>query len=406
MSVINQFIHGSDPSEMVLDKAKFMEFARAELAKGEGRSLADKEKAVANVNKALSSIAGVAELNAIEGDYQILNIYRDSPALDFAEVRNLPLGSVPIYRTRYENPVGITIGGLAGVGGTEYYATSDVGVQVGTFTLKTNEIMVPNLNNIYDMVKLDQRKIGLKRLAEYMQMAICNAALNTVFGATDVTSDPAVNIANYYTAANATWSSGLTYTAGAGYFNGKAVYTLDPGVLQGGIPTTNCFNLTAEGGLTRQVHQAIKTWSVQMGRVPKTMYVSNVGAPWEAMQNQATPVALVNGQGNQNPSRAIPAEKWAEFQNKDISGEITLDWFGTSIRVVRQNWIPQGYAFLTTNEPAMIMWDRLSLATGNIVEGSLETPVDAFYSRRSEARQVAMVRPDFCLRNFMVLKIQ
>jgi hypothetical protein len=315
------------------------------------------------------------------------------------EVRDLPIGTIPIYRTRTKNPVGFHLGGLAGAGATHYYATSDTVTNIQPFTIQTDEVMVPNLNVIYDMERLQQRREGLEWLARAKTLAIEVAAFNTVLGATDVVNtDPAAQIA--------------TYASGGGSFSGKNVYVLDPGVQTSSVPTVNFYDLSTEDGLTKKVFQTLNTHSMQIQRKLVKMYVpagaaSGHSPVWETIQNMSTPVSLVTGTGvNTDQRKAVPSEMWSEFQKMDFRGSIKINWLGIDIEIERLNWMPNGYCFLTTDQPAAIMWKRLSLATGNQVEGSLEVPENAYYSRRSEAEQIAMIRPDFCLRNFVVLKVQ
>jgi len=379
----------------IIDKSKLVERTKALSAE----KTPEEQELALERRKALSAqgFAGIAELQSLEGDFYELNIYRDSPVLDFVEMRNLPLGSLPFYRTRYNTPIGFYMGSVNAMGSTVYYATNDFGQTVTPFTIQSDEVMVPNLNNIYDMNRLQQRQIALERLARDMQIAIVNTALNTLFGATDVIStDPAVALQNYYT--------------GGGSFSGKNVYVLDPGINATGYPTTNVFNLTTEGGLTKHVFQALNDYSIQSGRTIRKIYVpsgSASGYPvWRSLQDEASIVAISSGNGNQNPANAVPAEMWSQFQRNDFRSVVTLDWFGLTVQIERQNWLPNGYVLVLTDEPSVIMWDRLELATGEDRAGTLEVPVSGYMSRRSEAKNIATIRPDFGLRNFLVLKVQ
>lgn len=379
----------------LIDKNNLVERAKALSAE---KSPEEQELALER-RKALSAqgFAGIAELQGLEGDYFELNIYRDSPVLDFVEMRNLPLGSLPFYRTRYSTPIGFYMGSVNAMGSTVYYATNDFGQTVTPFTIQSDEVMIPNLNNIYDMARLQQRQIALQRLAHDMQIAQVNVCLNTMFGASDVVStDPAVALTNYY--------------SGGGAFSGHNVYVLDPGINATGYPTTNVFNLSTEGGLTKHVFQALNDYSIQAGRRIRKIYVpsgSASGYPvWRAMQDEASIVALTTGQGNQNPSNAIPADMWGQFQRDDFRSVVSVNWFGLDVQIERQNWLPNGYVLVLTDEPSVIMWDRLDLATGEDRAGTLETPVSGYMSRRSEAKNIATIRPDFGLRNFIVAKVQ
>jgi hypothetical protein len=221
--LIEKFLTGPDPSDPYLNNAAFREFARAAQAKSLSKSHAEKEAAVATVNRLVSSFAGVAELQNLEADFEILNIFRDSIPLDFAQVRPLPLGQIPLYRAKSINPVGFFLGSLAGGGGYNYFANKEYGIQVFPFSITTEKVMVPNLNNIYDMAKLAERADALARLDMYQEIGVNNSCINTLVSnpslVSVVTDDPAVNIA--------------AYAGTGGTFSGKNVYTLDPGVTDG-----------------------------------------------------------------------------------------------------------------------------------------------------------------------------
>lgn len=381
----------------VIDTAALRERAVSTIDGINSRTPEQKQQALENRNRALSQFAGVSTLQGVEGDYMTLNIYRDSPTLDFVEMRNLPLGALPFYRTRYSTPIGFYMGSVNAMGSTVNYATNDFGQTVTPYVITSDEVMVPNLNAIYDMQRLDQRQIALQRLAHDLNIGIVNCNLNTVFGAADVVStDPAVSLVTYY--------------SGGGSFSGHNVYVLDPGVVAAGYPTTNVYNLATENGLTKHVWQALNDYSIQAGRRIRKIYVSSAGVAgypvWRAMQDSATLVAAVTGNGNLNPANAVPEEMWTQFQRNDFRSVVTLDWFGLRVDIERQNWLPPGYVLVLTDEPASIMWDRMDLATGEDRAGTLEVPVNGYFSRRSEARNIATIRPDFALRNFLVMKVQ
>lgn len=352
------------------------------------------------MQKALSGIGGVAELQGIEGDFEILNIYRDSIALDMCEIRNLPLGEIPLFRWRSLRSVGITVGSLAGMGTNHYWSTKDAGQRVAPFTIDVEKVMVPNLNNVYDMERLMQRREAIARQDYFLKQGVNNAVINTIFANSKSVSfkdDP--------------YQSILNYAADGGSFAGKNVYVLDPGVRQTSVPSVNYYDLSAtENGLTKKVFQTIRTHSWQIGRNFNRMYVptgatSGKSPVWEALQNMATPVALVTGQGNQNPAAAVPHEMWSQFQQDDFSGSVSVSWFGESVTVSKQNWLPEGYLVLFCDQPAAIMWDRLDLGADGYNEGTIETPVNGFYSERFRAKNIATARPDYCLRNILLVKV-
>lgn len=388
----------------VLDKAAFRKFASEQQKAFAERTEEQANAALETRNRLVSSSAGVAELQYVEADYYILNFYRDNIALDFAEIRDLPLGMVPIYRTRYINPVGVFMGSIAGGGSTVYWATKDAAVQLYPFSFRSENVMVPNLNNIFNMEQLNQRRDALARVDEYMKMVMGNIAINTVLGATNVLQDPATSITNYV-------GSSTYYT-----FVGRNVYTLDPGVQASAVPTLNFYDLSStENGLTKKFFQTVNTHSIKIGRNFNKCYIptatGNGKAPmWEALQNMATPVALATSPAltdthSNDPARAVPSEMWEQFQREDFRGSITIEWFGQRITIEKQNWMPNGTVLLFAPQPSCLIWDRLNLASGNPNEGTVVTPVDGFYSYLSKTKQIATARPDWCMRNFLALNL-
>jgi hypothetical protein len=404
MSAISQFLipGSSQDGQYILDKKAFNEFARARALASATRNAEDTKAGLDKFNRLLSSAAGVAQLNSIDADYETLNIYRDSPALDFLQMRNWPIGTIAIFRTKTQNPVNVLQGGILGVGPTHYYANSQTVLTVAPTTITTERVMTPNLNNLYDMEKLMQRRDAETELSRYLEQGMVNMALNTVLANSSsvsiVTDDPAVSLVNYFNT--------------GGSFAGQNVYVLNPGVVSAYYPTVNCYDLTSEGGLTKKVFQTINTHSIQIGRNFNRMYIpsgaTGSNAPvWESLQAMATPVSLVTGGlGNTDSSKSIPAEMWSEFQKEDFKGEIVINWFGSSVSVRKQNWMPAGYCLLFSEEPAALMWDRLTLEGGPAMDGTLETPMDGFFSYKSRSRQVAFARPGYALRNFLVIKCQ
>lgn len=395
--LISQFLVGSG-TDVRVDGARLRQFSRELATKAASLTTAEKEQSVEYINRIVSAGAGAgfASLNQIEGDYEVLNIFRDSIALDFAEVRPLPVGTLPIYRTKQLYPVNVFMASLTGGASTHYFITKQSGAQVYPFTFGTEKVMMPNLNNLYDMEKLDLRKDAKMQLDRYMEINYNNIAINTVLGAAAL-ADPAVSIVNYCNA--------------GGSFAGKTVYALDPGVQTASVPTVNFYDLTTEGGLTKKVFQTLNTHSIQIGRNFNRMYIPQAAASgkspvWESLQNLATPVALVTGTvGSADPAKAVPAEMWAEFQKDDFRGEVIIDWFGQRIAVRKQNWLPAGYCLVFGDRPACVLWDRLNL-TGVPTEGMLTTPVDGFYDEVSKFKNIAALRTDYMLRNFAALKIQ
>jgi hypothetical protein len=106
--LIKELLRRNSEGEQVIDRVALKQKVAEYRGKVLSMTETDRAKQVDNVNKLISSgYAGIASLSAIEGDYEILNIMRDTIALDVAEVRPLPLGTIPLFRSRAVNPVNI-----------------------------------------------------------------------------------------------------------------------------------------------------------------------------------------------------------------------------------------------------------------------------------------------------------
>ncbi len=393
--LISSFLTGTG-TDVHVNGAALRAFARSMAAKSQSLTAAERQQSVEEINRLVSSGAGIAALNQIEGDYEVLNIFRDSIALDFMEVRPLPVGTMPIYRTKVLNPVNVFMGSLAGMGSTHYYITKQNGASVTPFTFTSEQVMTPNLNNLYDMEKLQLKKDAEEQLDRYLEINYNNICINTVLGAKAL-ADPAVSIAAYATA--------------GGSFAGKTVYSLDPGVQTSAYPSGNYYDLTTEGGLTKRVFQTLNTHAIQIGRNFQRLYIPQAAvagkAPvWESLQNLATPVALITGTGlNNSPAASVPSEMWSEFQKEDFRGSVVIDWFGLHVEVSKQNWMPAGYCLAFSDQPSGVVWDRLNLEGAPNI-GVLTTPVDGFFDMKSKSKNIATLRADYHLRNFAMLKVQ
>jgi|SRR5579884_3629557 len=393
---------GEGETVRVLDRQAFKKYANEVHYKALSRNEAEKAAAAEKVLKVMSSFGGEAELKNIEADFHVLNILRDLPALDFVETRPLPLGELPIFRLKYKPYVNCTMGSLHGGLATGYYANKEYGFQVVPFTYGSESQMVPNLNNLYDMQKLAQRKDALERVdysLKVIQNNICfNALLANSKSVSLVQDDPAVSLTNYF--------------ADGGSFAGKSVYVLDPGVPAAAVPSVNIYDLSAtENGLTKRVFQVLNTHRLQLGvNIPK-LYIpqqatSGKSPVWESLQNLATPVALVTGTvGSADPAKAVDKDMWQEFQRADFSGSVIMNWFGMTVEVQKANWMPAGYLLAITDQPGIICWERLELQSNDGFEGIFEQPVDAFYSTYNRMKNIAVVRPDPGLKAFVIVKV-
>ena len=335
-----------------------------------------------------AAMQGVVTITQAEATYIDLNVRAYSDMGDaFAEFIPLAIGEVPLYKIRQDFPIRVNMGHLGGGPPMVRFQTKQSGVQVVPFQYFSEEFLVPNLVNVsFNIAKFQEKEQALFRIAYQMKLARQQYILNLML-AQPLGQTIAASVAAYY--------------AGTP-FAGKTPYVLDPGVDPLSIAQTNILNNATEGGLTRNVFRSIRSQFILARCVPKTMFIPVSGKPWEAYWNQASIVALTGGQGNQNPTLAIPPSKWEAAANMGFSenGQY-MEWFGMNIFVQPVNVLPSNYFIVGSDKPAVMGWDQLSASVSNEdpMSGALREQ-----NKRYEARSIALAQADPQLLNFAVGK--
>lgn len=337
--------------------------------------------------------AGVVTINQADATFIDLNIHAfDTMGQAFAEFATLQFGQAAVYKTREEYAIDVNMGHIAGGPPSVLFHTSQDGVQVQPFAYFSGEFLVPNLvNQQFNLSVFKERDIALARAARDMRLARQKYILNTMLNQ-PMNQDIATSVTTYF---------GL-----AAPWNNRTVYVLDPSVQSGSVVTTNNIDDSTEGGLTKNVFKSIRTYcnkapiTDEGATSPRSLFVPIAGAPWEAYWNQASIVGYSTG--NQDPGKAIPANKWDEAVGMSFeTNGAYMNWFGTTIFVQPTNILPAGYCLLATNKPAVLGWDQYSAS----VSREQEQFKDAMFNRRYEARSMALAQPGPLSANFAVLKI-
>lgn len=336
--------------------------------------------------------AGVVTINQADATFIDLNVYADDSigAAFTGAFSQLNFGQAAVYKTRQNYPIAVYIGNLAAGPPSMQFATVQQGVQVQPFQYFSKRFLVPNLvSPAYDLEKFQEKEEALKRVAKDMLLARQQYIINTVLNQ-PLNQPIATSVVNYYSTVP---------------FNNRTPWVLDPQVQTDSVPTTNIFNLTTEGGLTRNVFKTIRTYCNQApaladdgemgsyGLEPRALFVPVSGAPWEAYWNQASIVGYsAVGSSNLDTTKAVPQDKWEQAVGMSFSRNgAYMNWFGTNIFVQPTNILPKGYCLLATDRPAILGWDQMSNSVSK--EGdSFDNPVG--FNTRFEARSIALAQPD------------
>lgn len=370
-----------------------IEAARTKLGEVLTRPRQERLAARKKVYEEQAGRAGVITINQADATFIDLNIHAfDQMGQAFAEFATLQFGQAAEYKTRQEYALGVNMGHLAGGPPATLFHTSQAGVQVQPFAYFSEEFLVPNLVNAqFNLEKFKERDIALARVARDMRLARQQYIINTMLNQ-PLSQSVATSVTTYF-GLSAPW-------------NNRTVYVLDPGVQSGSVVTTNNIDDHTEGGLTKNVFKSIRTYCNQApmtedGAVsPRSLFIPIAGAPWEAYWNQASIVGYSTG--NQDPGKAIPANKWDEAVGMSFEQNgAYMNWFGTTVFVQPTNILPAGYCLLATNKPAVLGWDQYSAS----VSREQELFRDATMNRRYEARSMALAQPDPLAANFAVIRI-
>lgn len=374
------------------NRARFIQ-AREKLAEVMLRDPRERYNAQKRFVEEQAAAAGVVTINQADATFIDLNVYAfDTMGAAFTgPFSELKFGQAAIYKTRQNYPIAVYIGNLAGGPPAVQFATAQQGVQVQPFQYFSKKFLVPNLvSPAFDLDKFKEKEEALKRVARDMRLFKQQLIINTMLNQ-PLTTPVATSVANYY---------GL-----AAPFANRTPWVLDPQVQADSVPPTNSFNLTAEGGLTRNVFKTIRTYSNQApaleddgeisgsGLNPRALFISVSGAPWEAYWNQASIVGYTAiGTSNQDTTKAIPADKWEQAVGMSFERNGNyMNWFGTNIFVQPVNILPKGYFLTAMDRPAILGWDQLSASVSN------EAPVfdgPTGMNNRYEARSGAFAQPD------------
>jgi hypothetical protein len=331
-------------------------------------------------------------IKAAEGRFIQLAIHQDYFLDDAAIQTDLFVNDAPYWKSRYENPVGVVTASVYGNAPRMLYTVADNYAALTPFTYEAEEVVVPRLSLTQDIDALGLREAGLRRQAEFMQLAhqkfVLNIAMNQPLG-----TDIATTITNY---------------TGTSPYTGRTVYVADTGVRSCTYETTNILDMSAEGGLTPAVLEALQTQAfLQGGRTIRTLHVPVEGLCWRKFLRSATVVAnsAVFGAGVLPNAglKAIPEAKWADvFDSNLLAGKsFNINYFGQTWKIKANNLLPQGYCLATTDQPMVEVFNIMSKS----VSTDLDDPRDSYFTGHYEKREIAIAQPDPWLRNFIAFKI-
>lgn len=364
--------------------------ARQALADQAARNYDDRIKAhKQRIRDEQASRAGVVTINQAEVTFIELNIWAfDTLGESFAETAQLQFGQQAVYKNRYHRPIRVNLGNLAGNPPGFNFLTVQSHTDVPTFEYFSEEYEVPNLvNTQYDLEKFQEKEEALKRVAHDLRLYRQKLTLNMMMGA-PLTQTLATTFANYYASTP---------------YSGRLPFVADADIPAGAIPQTNILNSIAEGGLTRNVFKQQRTWANQMDRELRSMFVPTAGAPWEAYWNQASIVGYsATGNSNLDTSKAIPPSQWEDAIRMGFKKNGALmNWFGSTIFVQPVNILPQGYCLISTDQPAVLIWDKLQDA----VSDEERIFGNRNMNRRYERRSLGIAQPDLFLTHFLLQKV-
>jgi len=360
-----------------------------QFAQIQSRSLA--ERAAARKKEiADSGLSDLSKLKTAEGHFINLAIHADSFLDDAAVQEDVGPNEPIVWKSRYAPTVGVVAASMYGNAPATLYATQDNYATLSPFAFEVEEVKVPKLALTQDVTRLGQREAGLARQAEAIklkfQQFIINIMLNQAIG-----TDLATSITNYVTAGNP--------------YQGRTVYMLDPGVQSTSVEASNIVNVSAEGGITPAVLEAIQAQAFLQQKMVRTLHIPVAGQPWRKLLRAATVVAnsAVFGSGVLPNAglKAIPEKKWAELFDSNLNQgkSMAINWFGETWKIKANNLMPAGYGIVTTNEPAVALY--------HILEKNVSTDVvdqrDSYFVGHYEKREIALAQPDPWLRNFMVV---
>jgi hypothetical protein len=334
--------------------------------------------------------AGTATVQQAEARFYDLNIRAYTDMSDFFVAgRDIQPGETGIFKTRSFNQIGVRQAALSGGPPAMKFASVQSAVAVSTEAFGTSKYVVPAIvNDNFSIAKFQEREAAEERAAYEMKLAIQKYRINSMLRQ-PLMSDLATSIPAYY---------GSAPTIGA------TSYILDPGVQAGSMATTNALNLTSTGLITKAGFKKINTQMILQRRTAVALFVPVDPAVWEARFDEASPVALVNSQGNQNPANAIPPTEWEKRFNSGFNEQGQyIEMFNMRIWVQPVNILPTGYAILSTNEAAVLEYNKLEGSYSDEVSQG-NAPTMKGYNSRVDYVDKGWLAPDPGLLNFSVIR--
>jgi hypothetical protein len=336
--------------------------------------------------------AGVVTLTQAEAKFFDLNIRAYTDMSDyFCQARDIQPGETGFFKTRAFNTIGVRSVSLSGESNGIKFASVQNGFPVSTSAFGTSKYIVPAIvNDNYDIAKFLERESAVERAAYELKLAKQQYRINAMLGQ-PLSMPLAQSIPAYFNAPPAI---------------GSGAYVLDQGVQQGSMATTNALDLTNFGGspLVKYAWKKLATQMFLQHKTPVAMFVPVDPGVWEPRFDEASVVALANGQGNQNPANTIPPAEWEKRLNTGFSEQGQyIEMFGMRIWVQPVNILPVGYALVATNYAAVLEYNKLAgFYTDEQSAGN--TPQMRGYNTRVDYIDCGWLSPAPALLNFTVLK--
>ena len=320
-----------------------------------------------------------------EGKFIDLAIHKDSFAMDLANMTDLDVGDVVVWKTKYAPTVGVTTGSVYNAPTQTLYANRENYASLTPFVYEAEDVRVPAYALTQDIEKLGLREDALMRQAESLKLSLEKFVVNIMMSQ-PLGTDLATSVTNYFAAGNS--------------YSGKSVYVADPGVQSGTYEASNLIDVHNEAGLTPTVAEAISVQDLLSKRNSRTIHIPVQGLPWRKLMRFAT---IVSDQGSGIPNtglRSIPASAWEDVWGAKFNDGVVLNWFGSTFKFKANNVLPQGYGIVTTDQPAAQVFNINSWASTGEFQ---DDPKDKFFSTHWAKREIAICTPDPWLRNFYVI---
>lgn len=327
-----------------------------------------------------------------------LAIHLDSFLDDASIMSDATSGEAIYWRSTYDPVVGVYMGSVYGGPASTLYQRQDFFQVLQPFTVDTEAVQVPNIGLTLDPSKLRLRDSALKRQAEALKLKGEQFLMATILGA-NLGTDIATALVAYVTAAAA--------------YTGKTVYIVDPLVQTGTFETSNILSLPSEGGLTPFLAESLTALLELMGREARTVHIPVAGQPWRKLLRNATLSAITNqynvpGTALQaNPIspnaglRAIAPAQLEQVMNTRLQHGVNLNWFGMNLKFKSNNVLPQGYGFVTTDQPCA---EIFNITDASVSVDYIADQQNPYFSNHYEKRSWVIGAPDPWRRNFVAIQ--